>query len=141
MGLEPWHVQAILSAIQEDQAWSVPYIKEIDAYASKLIEAGPAHAFVEGEEVYGCMGVMELEPHRAISWTLIRDDIGRRFFRFHKSVLSLLGGLRYQRIELVTHDGHRDAERWAEMLGFSWEGCMQKYFPNGTMGNLYARVK
>lgn len=139
--MEGWHIERILSEIQEDQVWSVPYMRQIDAYAENLISAGPAYALVEGSEVWGCSGVCEIELHRAGAWALIHDDIGKRFFQFHKSVVSFLDDCGYARVELIAHDGHSKAERWAEMLGFEWEGCMQKYFPDGAMGNLYARVK
>ena len=117
------------------------YVKEIREYAKKLIGSGPAYALVDGDEAWACAGVCELEPHRGNAWAWIRGDIGTRFFQFHKAVVSFLDDCGCQRIEMVTCDGHLDAERWAEMLGFSWEGCMQGYFPDGAMGNLYARVK
>ena len=120
------------------------YVKEIHEYAQKLIDSGSAYAFVDNGEAWACAGVCELEPHRGSAWAWIRDDIGVqkvRFLQFHRAVIAVLDDCGYQRVELVTYDGHREAERWAEMLGFRWEGCMSKYFPNGTMGNLYARIK
>lgn len=113
----------------------------LETYADMLVTCGPSFAFLDEGEVWGCAGVQELEPHRATAWALIHKDIGTRFFKFHKAVLSFLDECKYHRVEMATQDGFRDAERWAEMLGFKWEGCMQKYFPDGSLGNLYARVK
>ena len=114
---------------------------DLDTYAQTMIDCGPSFAFIVNEEVLGCSGVCEIEPHRATAWALIHEDIGTRFFQFHKAVLSFLKECKYQRVEMATCDGFSKAERWAEMLGFKWEGCMQKYFPDGSLGNLYARVK
>jgi len=113
----------------------------LETYASVLIECGPAYALVADREVWGCAGVCEMDPHRANAWALIHKGIGARFFQFHKAVTIFLDECKYQRVELVTQEGFKNAERWAEMLGFKWEGCMQKYFPNKAPGNLYARVK
>ncbi len=113
----------------------------LETYASDLISAGPSFAMVCDRDVWGCAGVWELEPHRATAWALVHEEIGTRFFQFHKAVLSFLDGCKYQRVEMATDDGFGQAERWAKMLGFKWEGCMQKYFPDGSLGNLYARVK
>ena len=113
----------------------------IETYASDMVVCGPAFALVDEKEVWACSGVCELESHRAIAWALIHEEIGLRFFQFHKGVVAFLNECKYQRVELATEDGIGKAERWAEMLGFKWEGCMEKYFPDGSMGNLYARVK
>ena len=113
----------------------------LETYASDMVMCGPAFALVEGKTVWGCAGVRELESHRAESWALIHEEIGTTFFRFHKGVVEFLDNCKYKRVEMVTVDGFKKAERWAEMLGFKWEGCMQKYFPDGGMGNLYARIK
>lgn len=113
----------------------------LDTYASVLIECGDAFAMVADREVWGCAGVCEIGTCRGNAWALIHEDIGRRFFQFHKAVISYLDRCKYQRVELAARDGHKEAERWAEMLGFKWEGCMEKYFPDGSMGNLYARIK
>ena len=113
----------------------------LETYASDMVGCGPAFALVDEEKVWACAGVCEIEPHRATAWALIHEDIGFRFLQFHKGVLAFLNDCKYQRVELATSDGFDKAERWAEMLGFKWEGCMEKYFPNGSMGNLYARVK
>ena len=113
----------------------------LETYASILIDGGPSFAFIANREVWGCSGVCEIEPHRATAWALIHEEIGTRFFQFHKAVISLLHTCKSQRVEMATCDGASKDERWAEMLGFKWEGCMQKYFPDGSLGNLYARVK
>jgi hypothetical protein len=113
----------------------------IDTYASALVEYGVAYALVGEGEVWACAGLCELESHRATAWALIHEEIGRRFFRMHKAIVSSWAECKYQRVELVTRESDGNAERWAEMLGFKWEGCMQKYFPDGSTGNLYARVK
>lgn len=120
--------------------WGVSYLN-IDSYASDMVACGPAFALVTEKEVWGCAGVCEIEPHRATAWALIHEEIGRRFFVFHKGVIAFLDDCKYQRVELATQDGFTESERWAEMLGFKWEGCMEKYFPDGALGNLYARVK
>ena len=120
--------------------WGVSYV-DVDTYASVLTECGPAYALVADKEVWGCSGLCELEPQRAIAWALVHENIGLRFFQFHKGVMAFLDGCKYQRVELATQEGFSKAERWVEMLGFKWEGCMEKYFPDGSMGNLYARVK
>ncbi len=129
-----------MSHLQGDQAWGVSYMSP-DTYPFLLTKCGPAYALIAGKEVWGCAGVQELEPHRGRAWALIHERIGQRFFQFHKAVMSFLDECKYQRVELATQDGFIPAERWAEMLGFRWEGCMEKYFPDGSMGNLYARVK
>lgn len=114
---------------------------DLDTYASVLVDCGPGYALVVDEEVWACAGVWEIEAHRATAWALIHEEIGLKFLQFHKGVLAFLNECKYQRVELVTQDGFTKAERWAGMLGFKWEGCMEKYFPDGKMGNLYARIK
>ncbi|KKL65278.1 hypothetical protein LCGC14_2156590 [marine sediment metagenome] len=114
---------------------------DLNTYSSVLIECGPAYALVSEQEVWACAGVCEFGSHRATAWALIHEGIGPKFFQIHKAIVTFLNECKYQRVELITQDGFGKAERWAEMLGFKWEGCMEKYFPDGSMGNLYARVK
>ena len=135
-------MEQILNSLQEDQEWCKGYMN-FEGYAKKLIDAGPTLSVIDDDGiVWACGGVAEQEPHRALSWILIREGIGvSRFRRLHKETTIFFDSLDYNRIELVADAHFDDSSKWATLLGFKLEGLMYEYFPNGRDGFLYARIK
>lgn len=126
--------------MQEDQQGDVEYFAK--KYADVLIEGGPAFSLISSDGiVWGCAGIIELEPHRCQAWALIRDGIGHVFPVYHREVHRFLCKSGYNRVEMAVRVGFEQGERWGKMLGFELEGYMKRYYPNGDDAYLYARVK
>lgn len=126
--------------VQHNQSWTFEYVNR-DEYAETLTSAGPAFALVVGNNiVLGAAGIWVLENHRGLAWALISDTIGTDFIHFHKAVLNFLDNTNLQRVEMAVEVNFTQGVRWAKMLGFSLEGLMHKYYPNGNDAYLFARI-
>jgi hypothetical protein len=126
--------------IQPAQGWCLEY-GDFFNYISHLIDAGPSFSLVDGERVLAMAGVWVMEPHRGLAWSVLADDLGFDMYYVNKAVSDFLNNTDIRRIEMAVDLGFREAQRWAEMLGFKLEGVMEKYFPNEADAFLYARVK
>ena len=137
--LEQWHIDAL--RIQENQKWIFEYLNA-DNYAQCLVEAGPAFTLLLGNSiVVGCAGVWIQEPHRGLAWALVSGTIGTDYIHFHKHVKEFVDNVDIQRLEMAVETNFKQGFRWAEMLGFTLEGLMHKYYPNGSDAYLFAKVK
>ena len=92
----------------------------------------------------GCAGILPQWPGRAIAWALLtRELTARHFLRVHHKVLNVLLGAHgrgARRIETTVDAGFDAGHRWARALGFSPEGLMRSYSPEGRDHVLYARI-
>lgn len=128
--------------LQAAQSYLQPLMARSD-YAAAL--AGPyAWSGLIGGKVIGCAGLLPQWPGRAIAWALLTRELSAaHFLRAHHKVLAVLrsahaSGVR--RIETTVDAGFDAGHRWARALGFSPEGLMRAYSPDGRNHVLYAHV-
>ena len=139
--IEPYRPEHMSSLrIQPAQSLFVPYAED-NAYCRALAEAGPAFAAVRDGLTLAIGGCVEQSPGRAIAWALLSQTDGASFVRIHRAVARWLEVAPWRRIEAVVDAGFPAGHRWMSMLGFSHEGRMRGYTPEGGDCDLYARVR
>jgi hypothetical protein len=139
MTIEPLiadHVMNVL--LQPSQAC---FASSIDAeYANRLVVSGPAFSAIHNGEVLACAGLIPQWEGRAIAWALVAAEAGPHFVRIHKAVKRFLELQKIRRIETWVYPTFEPAHRWMRLLGFKLEGRMTAYGPDGSDGDLYARL-
>lgn len=97
-------------------------------------------AAVEGDEVLGCGGVIEMWEGRAVAWAMLAGNIGNRFLLIHRAVKKFFDTVDYRRIEATVDVGFNPGVRWVEMLGFRLETeRMKGFLPNGADAAMYVK--
>lgn len=136
---DPTHLHDLL--LQPAQAsLGIPQMDPV--YAAALGTGGPAYSCVDAYgRVLACAGLLEQWPGRAVGWALLSVAAGRRFVEIHRAVLRTFRLHPYRRIETAVAVGHLEGHRWARLLGFTQEGLMKAYTPQGEDSWLYARVR
>lgn len=135
---EPEHLTRL--SLQPAQAIMQPTLAN-PTYAQSLKDAGPAYSLVIGDEVLGCMGLIKQWDERAIAWGLISGGAGPHFTRIHKAVLATMALHRFRRIETSVTCNFENGRRWAQSLGFVYEGTMKAFTPDGRDCDLFAKVR
>jgi hypothetical protein len=117
------------------------YMSEIlsEGYGVALEQGGPAFSGIEGETVIACLGVLPQWSGRAIAWGLVGVHAPDHMLRITRAVQAFLDTQAHRRIETTVATGFRQGARWAQMLGFEYEGTMPLYSPDGRSYDLYAR--
>lgn len=111
-----------------------------EANVERLIVAGVALALVDGPRVLAVGGIVDAGSGRGVGWCALAGDVGRSMTGVTRAAVRYLKATRFRRVEIVTRDGWREAERWALMLGFDLEGVSPAYFDDGTAGLRWGRV-
>lgn len=144
---EPWHLKALELAPGQE---AVRDLLDRPGFGAGLA-AGVAQTAIdlqegdlEGSRVAACAGFLLPWPGRAVAWSLFGivaagewAPIYRRCARMIRSAER--AGLR--RIEAQADAGFRPACRFLEALGFTPEGLMRAWSPDGRDHWLYARVR
>ena len=110
-------------------------------YASALKQSGPCFTAISENRVLGCAGLVKQWENRAIAWALLSGDIGANFIKVHRAVARFLDLCELNRVEAYVDASFEQGHRWIQMLGFSQEGYMKQFNPDGGDAMLYARVK
>jgi len=110
-------------------------------YGPSLQNAGPCFSALEGDEILACSGIVKQWDNRAIAWALISGNAGNQFVRIHKAVKRFLDSTEFNRVEAYVDANFDAGHRWIQMLGFSREGYMREFMPDGHDAVLYARLK
>lgn len=135
---EPDHLKQLL--LQPSQAMMQPLLDSAE-YAQSLKDAGPAYSLVDGDEVFACAGLIPQWEGRAVAWALISEEAGPHFLRITRAVRRCFDLHPFRRIETAVSHDFQQGHRWAQMLGFTREGLMRSYTPDGRDCDLYARVQ
>lgn len=135
---EPDHLKLLL--LQPSQAIMQPLLDNPE-YAQSLKDAGPAYSAVDGDAVFACAGFIPQWEGRAIAWALISAEAGRHFVTITRAVKRAMDLHQFRRVETAVAHEFPQGHRWARMLGFTREGLMRRYTPDGRDCDLYARVQ
>jgi hypothetical protein len=134
----PEHMESL--RIQPAQARFVPLMAD-RGYCEALAHAGPAFAAVQDGATIAIGGCVEQSPGRAIAWALLAKTDGVAFIKVHRAVTRWLEIAPWRRIEAAVESDFAAGHRWIKMLGFTHEGRMRGYTPEGGDCDLYARVR
>jgi RimJ/RimL family protein N-acetyltransferase len=134
---EASHIKSIMLQPQQQQFFQ--YFNP--DYAEALKESGPAFTGICDGRILGCAGVVKQWENRAIAWALLSGDLGNEFVRIHRAVKRFLDMTEFNRIEAHVEANFEQGHRWIQMLGFTQEGYMKEFNPNGGDACLYARLK
>jgi hypothetical protein len=112
-----------------------------EEYAQALVRAGPAHTVVAQDgTVLACIGLIHQWEDCAKAYAFFSGEIG---YTRMKEIVAFIG--RYladnpiRRIEAAVQWNFRSGHKLVAMLGFRFEGRMQKYWNNEDAA-LWARV-
>lgn len=88
-------------------------------------------------------GVFDVWHDRAVAWAVLSEYACTHLVPITRRCLFVLNSYPAKRIEMTVQAGFPEAHRWAQMLGFQCEtpNGMEGFFPNGSTGYLYARVR
>lgn len=134
---EPEHLDLIEFQRHQQFVMDVANAQEIGA----VLMACESYSYIHEGVCYALAGLMVPVPWRAMAWTLLSKDAGKFMLYLTRNIRQFLDEQPYQRIELISYASFKPSMRWAEMLGFRIEGLMEKYFPTGEDGLMYARIK
>lgn len=107
---------------------------------ASAIASGLSLAAADGGRLLAVGGIAEQWDGRAIIWGLLSDDIGAAMVDIHRAVSRALAASQFRRIEAHVAVEHAAGRRWAELLGFTHEGTMRKFW-QGHDYDLFARVR
>lgn len=85
------------------------------------------HALIKDGKVLGLGGLIPETQDVAQASVLLTDKIGHNFVYIHKAVKNMLDSCAYRRIYMRCHTEFYASLRWAEMLGFEYEGVEKQY--------------
>ena len=126
-----------LLSLQDEQKHLKPFLTK--GHATDL-EGRESFTAWSKERVLGCAGVIVLEPHRALCWTLLSSSLGILFVGVHRAVSRFLNLQKDLRLEAQAVAGFPEGQRWLEMLGFVKEGYAKKFYADGRDAHLYVRL-
>lgn len=111
------------------------------AYGKALAQHEAQTVVLDGR-VVACCGVVRMWEGRGELWGLIAADIGQEGMRrMHYAAKAWLRNTAWRRLEAHCDAEHVQAHRWLELLGFTCEGPLAKYTPDGRDCLRYARVR
>lgn len=132
--LEEWHLERITLQPAQTTLSEALACREY----RQMLASFESFAALDGERVIGVAGAMPQGNGRAVVWALLSADVP--MLAAHRAVKRWLNACSIRRLETWVMVGHREGERWAEMLGFEREGRMRKFTDDGSDAWLYARV-
>src|SRR6185312_14657212 len=131
---EPEHAQRI-ELPQAHAHW----LSHVSAdYRERLPQLGPAYTAMVGERVIGCAGIIETGAGSGYLWALASRDSRPHFVGLIRAVRRLMELSPLRRLEATVERGFNPGCRALELLGFSCEGLMKKYGPDGKDHFRYA---
>ena len=110
-----------------------------DSYREILLNAD-SYCLSDGLNTIAMGGLIDMGYGRAQGWSLLGKDAKKHLLEITRAINLQINNVEYKRIEITVEQGFKEAERWADMLGFTLEAEMKNYF-NGETHLLYARYK
>jgi len=111
------------------------------SYASLLTAPlGPAVTVFDHDRIILCGGIIEKSKTHGECWALLAEGAGRHMTWLHYATKRFIDMRRWQRLEAAVQKGFSAGCRWAELLGFEFEGEMRCYSGEDTYLR-YARIR
>ncbi len=109
------------------------------------LEGGQSWTAIDDDTVLGVGGLMDLggwNGQRQIAWCVLRARLGGpALLGITRRTIAILNASPARRIEASVKAGFRNGWKWAERLGFEFEGTMRGYGHDGSDYHLFARVR
>ena len=136
IAFEPCHVYAIDPQPSQVQwvGWFTPQ------YLENLSRMGPAYTALVDGRIMGCAGIIDSGFSSGLLWALVHKEARPHFVPMFRAVERLVHLIPLRRIEATVEKGFRPGCRALELLGFTCEGLMKKYGPDGQDHYRYAHV-
>ncbi len=117
---------------------------DLDIIGNALVKVGVSFTMIDGGNVLGCGGVIPKWNGVGELWIAISGKLRERPLLLVKHTLIVMGMIQsrggFHRLQLhICEDDHR-LVRWAEALGFTFEGIMRQYGADKKNHRLYARI-
>lgn len=112
-----------------------------DKYKEVVRESDIAFTLEKNGVILGCGGIVRFWGSAGEAWTLLSRHAAANMLTVTKVVKRILADAPFDRVQMTTDVGFEEAERWARMLGFEYEGTMRKYGHDGRDMKLWARVR
>ena len=140
--LEQRHIDALAPRLQAGQAGQMRSLIENRGYASLMRAAGPCAAFLIDGQVAACAGLIDYPgTGRCVIWALYAGDMRRFFSVLYRKMLLTLKFYPRRRYEAYIDPTWRNARRLASTLGFTCEGLMKSFEPDGSDRELWALIQ
>jgi len=104
---------------------------------------GPTVTFMAGDRVIGCAGLTVIWDGFAEGWCLFVDDLENYPMVSRVAKHKLAHWIKQYNLVRVQAPLRADFEigvRFAQWLGFTFEGCMRKYHPDGCDALMYSII-
>jgi len=126
--------------LQESQEITREWIKDLDL--APLVTNSMVWVAEDNESnVLAIAGIAPQWENRAIMWSMISPLAGRNMVAIHRAVIAKIDEVPFRRLEATVDVGFEPGLRWMRMLGFSVEGYLRAYRPDGGDQILYSRIK
>lgn len=120
------------------QHWGA-LVKE-SGYCDFLEKRSRAYTALLDGKAIGCAGIFETGLGSGSLWAIAARDSGRHFVTLVRAVQRLITLVPLRRLEATVERGFTPGCRALELLGFTCEGLMKKYGPDGKDHLRYART-
>lgn len=130
--------------VHSSQAFLEPHFEDPDALQWTDLSYSAVDPFAG--KICGCLGVIPQWPGRAVAWAVIAEGVTVREMVFiTKATVDFLESIqanpKYRRVETTVMSNWPQGARWAERLGFDYEGTLKAWGPNGGNFDMYGRVR
>lgn len=109
------------------------------------LEVHDAITFTIHGEVLAIVGFQELYPRVGEFWAITSEACSLYPIAFHRKVFSLLelfaAQNKLKRVQMTVRADYPEGIRWAQALGFRYEGLMEAYGPEGADYVMMGRVR
>ena len=137
------HIHDIMSADDDfgtlfDQQQFLEFTRNTNKYWT-------AYTGYEDGEVVGVGGLVEIYPHLAEAWRVLKKNRGaslgttRNILKIWRKLL--YSRPKYERIQATVHQEFEEGIRFLDFLGFTNEGLMQKFGPDKSNFFRYAYIR
>lgn len=140
MVVRPWQKGDTTRVELLDQQRAMAGKMDLNADLSELSKAGLVVTIEHEGQVLLVGGLIPEWENRATLWSLMSKHSGPYMRRILFETLKFLEERPFRRIESTVQVGFDAGNRWMRMLGFSVEGYMRAYAPDGSDMLLYARI-
>lgn len=115
---------------------------DISDKLKSLEDAKFSYTIFSGDRAVSCGGLYEYWDGRAEAWIIFAKNIRHDFLAVFRVARKFFDDCSVRRIEATVACDSAQGHRWLRALGFQLEAArMPKYYPDGSDGSLYARVR
>lgn len=144
MDVIPFKVEHILALRGRLQPMQTAHNEQCTPeFGAQMERLGNTWTGIVDGEVVACAGVIQLWSGRAHLWAYLSEDAGKHMRAITRAVLRKLDEMPFVRYEAEIAQQFPAAHRWVRMMGFRCEtqAPMRKFFPDGSSGFLYSKVR